>query len=141
MFWSMASQVNQTVFVLFQNTTWTDRRFLAAASRLLRAREAIIHRDAGDAVSIASAIGARFLAMRRSRAHQAASLVRLRHNARIWRSGSGATRPHSLKFTARAVPHPTRSTQRLTPGKSGAISPSDTIIFPVNDSSFPLPAR
>jgi hypothetical protein len=50
-------------------------------------------------------------------------------------------RPHLLKFTARPVPHPTRSTQRLTPGKSAAISPSDTIIFAVNDSSFPLLAR
>jgi hypothetical protein len=37
--------------------TWTDRLFLASASRLLPRALAILHRDAGDAAALASALG------------------------------------------------------------------------------------
>jgi hypothetical protein len=48
---------------------------------------------------------------------------------------------YRLKFTT-AVPQPTFSIQTFcTPGVSGSRSWVDTIIFPVNDSSFPSPAR
>jgi hypothetical protein len=48
---------------------------------------------------------------------------------------------YRLKCTI-AVPHPTPCTQTFwTPGMSGAMSVSDTIIAAVNDSSFPSPAR
>jgi hypothetical protein len=52
--------------------TWTDRMFLAAASRLLPRALAVLHRHPGDAAGLASAPGGEALDLRpssRSPAH------------------------------------------------------------------------
>jgi hypothetical protein len=61
------------------------------------------------------------------------------HSAR--RFPQVALRIYLLKFTT-ALPQPTPCTQRVwSPGMSGAMSASETIICAVNDSSLPSPAR